>query len=589
MSKALSIALILLFNGLAAAQMPVAELPRIYVDTTWRLPVGGTTWAAHTSAQLSSALKASAPGDRIVLDAGTVYTGNFILPAKSNPSKQWIYIMSSKLSSLPQPGHRVAPSDAVNMPKIVTPNASQALLFSAGANHWRFSGIEVYSASTYRPSSTYLNYYGYSMIDTAAPGSPQLLQDSITFDRCYIHGDATHDVQRAVGGNASNYALLDNYISEIHMAGTDSQAFAAWSSPGPFKLVNNYLAAAGENVMFGGAGGYNNPYVPSDIELRNNYLFKPLSWVPLSLNGQMVVKSSFELKSGQRVLFDGNTIENEWKAGQNGYAVTLTVRSSQSGDIAVVNDVTITNNILKNVTAGFNTLAADDQCATSTYYLCKKAGSQDRWNISNNLVTFYDPRIAGGGNNALIMLNGGWDNLGNKAGVMRDVIVRHNTTVAAASAPCWDSAFFSAGGQTPPLKNLTSNIWILDNVLCGQPFGDWGLQGTAGITQYMGDPGPVDPRFKGNVMYVPVGTKVQAWPAHNYATTLPFSFVDPSHGNYQLTSPFWTDTSDSKLAGIDNATLQRGQGTPSSAPVVIPGNSSNQAIYTAVTGTGYGK
>src|SRR6516164_8671603 len=132
----------------------------------------------------------------------------------------------------------------------------------------------------------------------------------------------------------------------------------------------------------------NNRGVPSDIEIRNNYLFKPLSWVPLTLSprNQWVEKNAFELKSAQRLLFDSNVIENVWAAGQMGYAVVLTVRSSQSGDFAVVNDITITNNVLKNVVAGVNTLAKDDACGAAPYTACKNAGSQDRWYIANNLM-----------------------------------------------------------------------------------------------------------------------------------------------------------------------------------------------------------
>ncbi len=48
------------------AQKPVARLPQTYIDTTFSQPVSGTTWAAHTSAQLSSALTSSQPGDVIV-------------------------------------------------------------------------------------------------------------------------------------------------------------------------------------------------------------------------------------------------------------------------------------------------------------------------------------------------------------------------------------------------------------------------------------------------------------------------------------------------------------------------------------------
>jgi hypothetical protein len=46
------------------------------------------------------------------------------------------------------------------------------------------------------------------------------------------------------------------------------------------------------------------------MDVRNNYLFKPFSWVLPSLAGSMVVKNGFEMKSARRLLFDCNTIEN---------------------------------------------------------------------------------------------------------------------------------------------------------------------------------------------------------------------------------------------------------------------------------------
>jgi hypothetical protein len=70
MTKTFLVALILLFSGVVVAQMPIAELPRTYIDSTWNSPAGGTTWAAHTSMQLTNVLKSVAPGDIIVLDVG---------------------------------------------------------------------------------------------------------------------------------------------------------------------------------------------------------------------------------------------------------------------------------------------------------------------------------------------------------------------------------------------------------------------------------------------------------------------------------------------------------------------------------------
>ena len=560
MSRFTSLAIVLVLCGSAFAQKPVAQLPKTYINTTWSQPTGGTTWAAHTSAQLTSALNASQPGDVIVLDAGVTYTGYFQLPAKSNPNNKWIYVVSSALAKLPA-GKRVSPALASFMAKVVTPNTSAVFQVTGGANHWRFAGIEMTSASTYNPNPTKWPGMGYTYFLIGSQSHPMPLPDSITIDRCYLHGSPTQDIVTAVQGTASNYAVIDSYISEIHAPGQDSQAVGATDTPGPFKIVNNYLEAAGENIMFGGSGGNNNRGVTSDIEVRNNYLYKPLAWAKVGLGGtispgnQWVEKNAFELKNAQRVLFDGNLIENVWAGGQMGFAIVLTVRSSQSGDFAVVNDVTITNNVLKNVVSGVNTLANDDQCGIAPYTACKSAGSQDRWNISNNLMLFYDPTLPGGSRNLMLSINPGMDRINNQQGVLRNVVFQHNTAVPAPSSPCWNSVYFSVGSLKPPFSNLTNNIWVLDNALCRQPTGDWGQQGTSGLTQYMGSPAPLDVRFKGNVMYVPTGDRVQTFPVHNYASTLPFTYEAPATYDYQLLTPYWTDTSDGRLAGVNYSSL----------------------------------
>ena len=83
----MSLALVLCaFTAVGGAQLPQAALPSVYIDTTWNPPVNGTTWAVHDSASLQPALNAASPGDVIVLDAGTTYTGNYDLPVKANPN-----------------------------------------------------------------------------------------------------------------------------------------------------------------------------------------------------------------------------------------------------------------------------------------------------------------------------------------------------------------------------------------------------------------------------------------------------------------------------------------------------------------------
>ncbi len=67
-------------------------------------------------------------------------------------------------------------------------------------------------------------------------------------------------------------------------------------------------------------------------------------------------------------------------------------------------------------------------------------------------------------------------------------------------------------------------------------------------------------RFYGNVMYVPPGDRLQTFPPANYATTVPFTYVDQSTGDFQLLTPYWTDTSDGQLSGINFANLPTSTG-----------------------------
>ena len=265
-----------------------------------------------------------------------------------------------------------------------------------------------------------------------------------------------------------------------------------------------------------------------------------------------MVKNNLEFKSAQRVLVDGNMLENVWVGGnQQGYSVLFTVRTSQSGDIAVVDDITFTNNILQNVGAGFSTLYHDYECGTRFYRKCSKPGETRRIEVYNNLVLFRDPSLPGGVRNIGLEM----------AHLMTDFVLQHNTFVPVPGTNCWHAVYFSVARDTrwPPKESITNNVWILDNALCRQPTGDFGGKGTKGLTYYMGAPTPLDPRFLGNVMYVPSNNQVQQFPAHNYSTTVAFTYTDPKNGDYQLLIPDWLDTSDGQEAGINNTLLQRHQ------------------------------
>jgi hypothetical protein len=94
----------------------------------------------------------------------------------------------------------------------------------------------------------------------------------------YVHGHRYKGQKRGMALQGKRLSVLNSYISDIKAIGADSQAINSYNGAGPFTIVNNYIEAASENVMFGGADPAVTNLVPSDIVLRWNHLFKPLSW-----------------------------------------------------------------------------------------------------------------------------------------------------------------------------------------------------------------------------------------------------------------------------------------------------------------------
>lgn len=366
-----------------------------------------------------------------------------------------------------------------------------------------------------------------------------------------MHGSDTQDVRGGVVANGTNVAVIDSYISDIHQSTSDSQAIRAYWTPGPIKVVNNTLSSTAENLMFGGAGGADNPYVPSDIEIRNNYFFKPEKWavpgVGLPPAAQWSVKNSLEFKNARRVLVTGNVFDSNWVDSHGGVAVLLTVRTSDSGNIAVVNDITIENNLLRYPALAFLSLEHDDLCKLPRAPLCNNPGEAKRWKITNNLILLRNFIVSSGGKSIAFSVSPD----------LTDVVFQHNTVVPVDGSNCWATVYFrvTGGSKWPLTESSTHNIWITDNVLCRPPTGDWGGQGASGLTSYMGDPPPLERRFRGNIILANSEKGPTAFPSGNLLTAGPLRYVDPKTGDYGLTSPKWTRTTDGQPPGVNVGAL----------------------------------
>lgn len=356
------------------ARPTLPALPKVLV-TTYTAPTGRTL-SVRAGGDLQLALNAAQPGDVVSLAPGATFRGNFILPKKAGSG--WIVVRSGAPDDqLPPAGTRVTPADRALMPKVVTPNRAPVIQTAPGAKRYRFIGIEFTLAADVVSARQIIAFGGIQ-------GSPGDTPSDLIVDRCYVHGHATADVYRGILFNSAASAVIDSHVSEIHVRGADSQAILGYNGPGPFKIVNNYLEAAGENIMFGGGDPRIAGLVPSDIEVRHNHIVKPLAWRSKggdSETTRWTVKNLLELKNAQRVLIEGNVLENVWIESQGGAALVLTPRSGGAAPWSVVQDVMIRNNIIRNAMAGFGGQSTDDG---------HPSGLMRRIAVINNLWTSVD-------------------------------------------------------------------------------------------------------------------------------------------------------------------------------------------------------
>lgn len=350
----LPIALAALFAGIAQGASLSPEPPRqaVVVDA---VEVTGRSIHLGPDGDLAAALTEAERGDEIVLTPGAVYRGPFVLPAK--PGDGWITIRSAATDAL-LPGERVGAADAARLAVLEAGSGHAAVVSAAhGASGYRLVGLEI------RPIA---GEFLYNIVAFGRGDETEAeLPSQLVLDRSWVHGDPEVGARRGVALNSLHSAVVDSTISDIKEVGADSQAIGGWNGPGPYRIANNMLEGAGENLMFGGASAAIDGLVPSDIEIVGNLFTKPLSWWDEhdSYAGRpWAVKNLLELKNARRVLIDGNVFEHSWVMGQTGFAIVFTVRNAD-GDMpwSAVHDVTFTNNLVRRAGGGVNFLGADGQ------------------------------------------------------------------------------------------------------------------------------------------------------------------------------------------------------------------------------------
>lgn len=486
------------------------------------LRVAGAQLVVPAGGDLQAALDRARRGDVILLEPGATYVGNFVLPV--TPGATYVTIRSAADPSRFPANGRVGPEHAQWMPTLRSPNGAPALATAAGSHHWRLQWLAFAG-----------NANGIGDIITLGDGSDDAqvnaasVPSSFILDGLIIRGDPIHGQKRGIALNSGYTIIRNSDIRGIKAIGQDSQAICGWNGPGPYLIENNYLEAAGENVMFGGADPAIRDLVPSDITIRGNYFTKSLT---LRQQGSpWTVKNLFELKNARRVLIDGNVFERNWSAAQTGYAILFTpLNQGGRAPWTVVEDVTFQFNTVRDVAAGINILGLD--------YM-NISRPTERIRIRHNLFYGVDAAKWGGDGRFLLIGDG-----------PASIIVDHNTAIQTGSIL---HLYGERNGSPWPVRNLqfTNNIALHNEYGI---VGDGRATGQASLSAYTDG---VETRA--NVI---AGANPPLYPPRNFfpsVAELMGEFVNGPANDYLLRpdSRFRRLATDSAPIGADVATIRR--------------------------------
>ena len=343
----------------------VAELPKAcYYTALDGTPSPGKQIRVSAKSNLAAAIDDAKCGDTLLLPAGAAFDAT-VLPSKKCDDQHYITVRTDTPDSkLPQEGTRISPAwggiaSLPGRPPFAQPSGGPARLLATVVAR-RPEGVSV---------GDHLRFIGIEWTTPPEANIGRVLAaehtDHVIFDRNWVHPANGAEVAHGIGmvHGSHSIAVINSYISGLNCIArtgkcTDATGIGGGGGDEPIstlKIYNNFIEAAGENILFGGSAA---TIVPTDIEIRRNHLFRPMLWkegepgyTPAASGNPYIVKNNFELKSAIRLLFEANLLENSWGGfSQTGFSILLTPKNQSNKCPACrVNDVTVRFNRIRNV------------------------------------------------------------------------------------------------------------------------------------------------------------------------------------------------------------------------------------------------
>lgn len=344
-----------------AALQPPQQTPTSIVEQIGKLVTElkqlltqAQTITVRDAAALQVALDSSVPGTVLELEP-VPFVGNFVM-------RRAVQIQTRGVTL---PDRTVEAGDISSLATIRSPNNAPALLLAPGVN---LTDVAIRKVHLEGPANDVL------LIGMAEPFQTSLSQvpRRIILDQISIKGVGA---KNGIGLHGAEVSITRSLITDVARAGVESHGIVGTNGPGPFLIERNRIVGSSIGILFGGSDPQIPGLIPSDIIIRNNVIYKPLTCDGCNYASKNII----ECKSCRRIQIIGNELDGSPVGGQSGWGIVITPSQYGTNPDVIVEDYTFSRNTVRNVGGVFNILGFGQNQSTRPTRISRNITVSDNW------------------------------------------------------------------------------------------------------------------------------------------------------------------------------------------------------------------